>query len=62
ANEVAVAAFLAGRIPWSGLAEVLKRALSEHDGTPLDDVDAVIEVDRRARELTTEIVERSVTA
>ncbi|MBW3645133.1 MAG: 1-deoxy-D-xylulose-5-phosphate reductoisomerase [Actinobacteria bacterium] len=62
ANEVAVAAFLAGRIPWSGIAEVLKTALSEHDGTPLDDVDAVIEVDRRARELTTKIVERSVTA
>ncbi|MDP8988198.1 MAG: 1-deoxy-D-xylulose-5-phosphate reductoisomerase [Actinomycetota bacterium] len=62
ANEVAVAAFLAGRIPWSLIAEVLKTALSEHDGTRLDDVDAVVEVDRRARELTTEIVERRVTA
>jgi 1-deoxy-D-xylulose-5-phosphate reductoisomerase len=62
ANEVAVAAFLAGRIPWSGIAEVLKSALSEHDGTRLDDVAAVVDVDRRARELTAKVVERSVTA
>jgi 1-deoxy-D-xylulose-5-phosphate reductoisomerase len=59
ANEVAVAAFLEGRIPWSDIAAVLKQALSEHDGTEMDSVEAVVEVDRRARELATKIVERS---
>jgi 1-deoxy-D-xylulose-5-phosphate reductoisomerase len=62
ANEVAVAAFLAGRIPWSTIAEVLKSALSEHDGSRLDEVAAVIDVDRRARDLTAKVIERSVSA
>ncbi|MGH9182259.1 MAG: 1-deoxy-D-xylulose-5-phosphate reductoisomerase [Acidimicrobiales bacterium] len=58
ANEVAVAAFLEGRITWGTIVGVLDEALSEHDGTALDDVDVVIDVDRRARERTVKIVER----
>ncbi len=59
ANEVAVAAFLDGRIAWSAIASVLKQALSEHDGTEMETAEAVVEVDRRGRELATKIVERS---
>ncbi len=59
ANEVAVAAFLDGRIGWSGIAAVLKSAMSEHDGTEMDSAEAVVEVDRRGRELAGRIVERS---
>ena len=58
ANEVAVAAFLDGLIPWTGIADVLKTALDGHDGTEMDSVDAVVEVDRRGRELATAIVKR----
>jgi 1-deoxy-D-xylulose-5-phosphate reductoisomerase len=58
ANEVAVAAFLEGRLAWSAIAAVLDEALSEHTGTELDDADVVIEVDRRARERTRSIIER----
>jgi len=62
ANEVAVAAFLDGRLPWSAIAAVLEEALSEHTGTQLDDADVVIDVDRRARERTRSIIERRAAA
>jgi 1-deoxy-D-xylulose-5-phosphate reductoisomerase len=62
ANEVAVAAFLEGRLAWSGIAPVLEEALSEHTGTELEDADVVIEVDRRARERTRSIIERRAAA
>jgi 1-deoxy-D-xylulose-5-phosphate reductoisomerase len=62
ANEVAVAAFLDGRLPWSAIAAVLEEALSEHTGTELEDADVVIEVDRRARERTRSIIERRAAA
>jgi 1-deoxy-D-xylulose-5-phosphate reductoisomerase len=51
ANEEAVAAFLAGRIPWVGIPDVLKAVLDRHDGGRADGVDAVIEADRRGREV-----------
>jgi 1-deoxy-D-xylulose-5-phosphate reductoisomerase len=57
ANEVAVAAFLAGNLSWSGIAEVLEAALDRHPGTALSSVDDVIEVDREAREIAGRIVE-----
>jgi 1-deoxy-D-xylulose-5-phosphate reductoisomerase len=57
ANEVAVAAFLAGNLSWSGIAEVLEAALDRHPGTALESVDDVIEVDRQAREIAGRIVE-----
>jgi 1-deoxy-D-xylulose-5-phosphate reductoisomerase len=49
ANEVAVAAFLDGRIRWSEIADVLADTLDRHDGTPAADLDTVVEVDRRGR-------------
>lgn len=49
ANEVAVQAFLDGRIAWVQIAEVLAEVLTEHDGTRATDVDVVIEIDRLAR-------------
>jgi 1-deoxy-D-xylulose-5-phosphate reductoisomerase len=50
ANEVAVSAFLESVIPWSGIAEVIREVLEEHDGTTPNTVDVVIDADRRARE------------
>jgi 1-deoxy-D-xylulose-5-phosphate reductoisomerase len=50
ANEVAVEAFLAGRIGWLGIADTLRDVLDGFDGTTADSADAVYEVDRRARE------------
>jgi 1-deoxy-D-xylulose-5-phosphate reductoisomerase len=50
ANEEAVAAFLASRIAWREIPDVLKAVLSRHDGGKAEDVDDVIEADRRGRE------------
>jgi 1-deoxy-D-xylulose-5-phosphate reductoisomerase len=57
ANEVAVAAFLAGNLSWLGIAEVLEAALDLHDGTVLDGVESVIDVDRRARDVARTIAQ-----
>ena len=54
ANEVAVAAFLAGRLPFLGIAEVVADALARADGAPARDLDDLIEVDRSARALADE--------
>jgi 1-deoxy-D-xylulose-5-phosphate reductoisomerase len=62
ANEVAVAGFLEGVIPWAAIAEVLKEALAGHDGTTPTSADVVIEADRRAREIARRAVERRASA
>ena len=49
ANEVAVAAFLDGRLPFLGIAEVVADALARADGAPARDVDDLLEADRAAR-------------
>jgi len=58
ANEEAVAAFLAGRIRWVAIPDVLNAVLSGHDGGCADGVDAVIEADRRGREAARREIER----
>src|SRR5690606_31843306 len=58
ANEEAVAAFLAGRIPWLGIAEVLKSVLARHDGGRADGGDAVLAADRAGREAARREIER----
>ena len=49
ANEVAVAAFLAGRLPFLGIAEVVEEALAAADGAPARDLDELEEADAAAR-------------
>ncbi len=51
-----MAAFLEGRLRWTAIPEVLSDALSRHDGTALNDVEDVIDVDRRAREVATTLL------
>jgi 1-deoxy-D-xylulose-5-phosphate reductoisomerase len=58
ANEVAVAAFLDGRIPWIAISDVLSEVLSRHDGNSADSIDAVIEADRTARATAAQVIER----
>jgi 1-deoxy-D-xylulose-5-phosphate reductoisomerase len=49
ANEVAVAAFLEGRLAFIEIAEVVTDALARADGSPARDLADLVEVDRAAR-------------
>jgi 1-deoxy-D-xylulose-5-phosphate reductoisomerase len=50
-NEVAVAAFLEGRIGFLDIAALVEEVLGRVDGAPAADLDELREADRRAREL-----------
>jgi 1-deoxy-D-xylulose-5-phosphate reductoisomerase len=51
ANEVAVAAFLEGRLPFLGIAEVVEEALAAAEPGPVRDLEDLVEADRAARAL-----------
>jgi 1-deoxy-D-xylulose-5-phosphate reductoisomerase len=51
ANEVAVAAFLAGRLPFLGISEVVGETLAAAGADPVRDLDDLVDADRAAREL-----------
>ena len=56
ANEVAVDAFLAGRIPWSQIAEVCDATLQRFERSADRTVDDIIAADARARQVATEVL------
>jgi 1-deoxy-D-xylulose-5-phosphate reductoisomerase len=58
ANEVVVEAFLAGRIGWLDIAAILATALDLHEARLLHDVDDVVGVDARAREVARSLLSR----
>ncbi len=51
ANEVAVAAFLDGKLPFLGIAATVEETLAEADGAPARDLDDLVEADAVARRL-----------
>ena len=51
ANEVAVAAFLEGRLPFLGIAETVEETLAAVDGAPAADLSELFEADAEARRL-----------
>jgi 1-deoxy-D-xylulose-5-phosphate reductoisomerase len=62
ANEVAVDAFLDGRIRWSGIAELLDEALGRWDGAEADSLDAVLDADQRARVVARDLIDHGSAA
>ena len=52
ANEVAVAAFLEGRLPFLGIADAVEETLGAVDGAPARDLEDLVEADADARRLT----------
>jgi 1-deoxy-D-xylulose-5-phosphate reductoisomerase len=58
ANEVAVAAFLASRLPWPAIAKVVAETLEVHEPTELVQVEDVLAADALARVRATALVER----
>jgi 1-deoxy-D-xylulose-5-phosphate reductoisomerase len=51
ANEVAVAAFLDGRLPFLSIAETVEETLGSVDGEPARDLNDLVEADAEARRL-----------
>jgi 1-deoxy-D-xylulose-5-phosphate reductoisomerase len=51
ANEIAVAAFLDGKLPFLGIAATVEETLAEVDGAPARDLDKLVEADQEARRL-----------
>lgn len=58
ANEVAVGAFLACRIPFSGIAEIVGRAMDRHTLRDVHSLKEVFEVDREVRAQTDNLIEQ----
>ena len=56
ANEVAVAAFLRGAIPFPAIPEVISRAMAAHTVQPLSSLEQVLAVDRQARRAAQTII------
>jgi len=56
ANEVAVAAFLEGRLAWSAIPDVLKAVLDGHDLGVADGIEAIVEADGRARDAARRVI------
>jgi 1-deoxy-D-xylulose-5-phosphate reductoisomerase len=50
ADEVAVAWFLEGRIPFTAIARVIEETLARHEAAPGDSVDELLAADRSVRE------------
>ena len=53
ANEIAVGAFLKGRIPFGRIAEIVERTLAGHRVAPADTLESVIEADTATRQEAT---------
>ncbi len=58
ANEVAVAAFLGGRLSWRGIADVVGEVLDGHRPGNVSTIDDVVEADGRARSCAAAAVDR----
>ncbi len=56
ADEVAVAAFLDGRIPFTGIAEVIERVLEEMPAQPIGHFEDLFATDAEARRRSEEEV------
>jgi len=57
ANEVAVAAFLDGRLPFLAIGDVVADALAVSDGAPARDLDDLVEADAAARRYVEEALQ-----
>ncbi len=56
ANEVAVHAFLAGRLAFLGIADVIDATLQKLDAAPIRAFETLYEADRQAREIAADLV------
>ncbi len=62
ANEIAVAAFLAGRLGFLGIPQVIEAVLDRHQTRRVDDLQDVMEADRWARHEAESMMTRTAVA
>lgn len=60
ANEVAVSAFLQGRIGFLGIPALVEHALASLLGTPADTLDALLAADAQSRQITETAIDRAL--
>jgi 1-deoxy-D-xylulose-5-phosphate reductoisomerase len=60
ANEVAVASFLDGRLPFHGIPDVVERTLAQIDCPPVSTVDELYEIDAEARRVASNLTRTTV--
>jgi 1-deoxy-D-xylulose-5-phosphate reductoisomerase len=60
ANEVAVAAFLEGRLPFLGIADVVERTLAQVDCAPAGDLAELTAMDADARRIASALTRQLV--
>jgi 1-deoxy-D-xylulose-5-phosphate reductoisomerase len=58
-DEVAIEAFLEGRIPFTGIPRLIETTLDAHRQTPGDSLDRILAVDAWAREFAGDRVRRA---
>jgi 1-deoxy-D-xylulose-5-phosphate reductoisomerase len=58
ANEIAVEAFLGGRLPFAEIARVIEETLNAVDANEPDSIEEVLEIDALARRTAAQLVER----
>ncbi|MDQ3878386.1 MAG: 1-deoxy-D-xylulose-5-phosphate reductoisomerase, partial [Actinomycetota bacterium] len=56
ANEIAVAAFLGGELPFPDIAEVIGKVVEEHEPAPETSLESVLAADAWARDAASELV------
>lgn len=62
ANEVAVAAFLEGRLPFLGIPRVVEQTMAAHKNEALNDLEQVLAVNRWAREYAAGLINAEIRA
>ncbi|HBD20401.1 MAG TPA: 1-deoxy-D-xylulose-5-phosphate reductoisomerase, partial [Arenimonas sp.] len=58
ANEVAVSAFLQGKLGFLGIPDLIQACLDAHPGGPADSLDQLLETDAEARRLAGDLIAR----
>jgi 1-deoxy-D-xylulose-5-phosphate reductoisomerase len=62
ANEIAVQAFLDGKIGFAGIAAINERTMSGHTAEPVADIATVLRVDQWAREAAKSLLAENATS
>ena len=60
ANEIAVNAFLEGKIGFLQIPQIIEKTMERHDTVPINSIDQAIETDRWAKSWAKELVEKIV--